>query len=238
MSAGRATAAGSHPIALGWPGSAHFSDRTALVPGSGRVRILDVVAFLFVVAGDVTLGGVRGETVTVEELDELLALSDGARRQWLDRHQPALPEGNWWLHLLTLLDHRLAHQPANLVAWAQLKIWLLAQARERSTLSRDDVAERVAYFVSRMRGAGIEAALLPSADTVVRECLDAIPVALEQVATLTDRKSLFVLGHQEMLDSRRAKNLINAAGPHLNELEDPDLAHRLRAWLAIKPLLV
>jgi hypothetical protein len=176
--------------------------------------------------------------MTVEELDELLALNDGTREQRLDLRQQALPEANWWLHLLTLLDQRCAHQSAKLVAWAQLKIWLLAQARERSPLSRDDVAERVAYFVWQMRGAGIEAALLPSADTVVRECLDAIPVALEQVATLTDRASLLVLGHQEMLDSRRAKNLINAAGPHLNELEDPDLAHRLCDWLAIKQFLV
>jgi hypothetical protein len=41
-----------------------------------------------------------------------------------------------------------------------------------------------------------------------------------------------------MLDSRRAKNLINAAERHLTDLDDPVLVDRLRAWLAIKPCLV
>lgn len=41
-----------------------------------------------------------------------------------------------------------------------------------------------------------------------------------------------------MLDSRRAKNLLNAAERHQADLDDPDLAGRLRAWLAIKPRLV
>jgi hypothetical protein len=88
-----------------------------------------------------------------------------------------------------------------------------------------------------MRGAGIAASILPSADTVVRACLEAIPVSLDQVA-LTDQQNLRALGRQEMLHSRRAKNLLNAAERHLADLDDPDLALRLRAWLAIKPRLV
>jgi hypothetical protein len=87
----------------------------------------------------------------------------------------------------------------------------------------------MAYYVSQMRGAGMPAAILPSADTVVRECLDAIPVSVDQVAMLDDRRDLSMLTRQEMRDSRRAKNLANAAEGHLADLDDPDLARRLRA---------
>jgi hypothetical protein len=73
---------------------------------------------------------------------------------------------------------------------------------------------------------------------VVRACLDAIPVSLDHVAVLTDRQNLHALERQEMLDSRRAKNLLNAAERHLADLDDPDLANRLREWIAIKPRLV
>ena len=89
-----------------------------------------------------------------------------------------------------------------------------------------------------MRDTGMAASTLPSADTVVRACLDAIPVSLDHVAVLTDRQNLHALDRQEMLESRRAKNLLNAAELHQADLDDPDLADRLRAWLAIKPRLV
>jgi len=96
----------------------------------------------------------------------------------------------------------------------------------------------MAYYVSQMRDAGMAASILPSADTVVRACLDAIPVSFDQVAVLTDRQNLYALQRQAMLDSRRAKNLVNAAERHLADLNDPVLDYRLRAWLAIKPRLV
>lgn len=89
-----------------------------------------------------------------------------------------------------------------------------------------------------MRAAGMAASSLPSADIVVRACLDAIPVSLDRVAVSTDGQHLHALQHQEMLDSRRAKTLLNAAELLQADLEDPDLVNRLRAWLAIKPRLV
>lgn len=42
------------------------------------------------------------------------------------------------------------------------------QARWRSVLEAGDIAERVAYYVSQMRDAGLPTLVLPSADTVVR----------------------------------------------------------------------
>jgi len=196
-----------------------------------------MVAFLFLVAGGVTVGGMRDEAISGGELDQLLRSDENARSRWLDRRCQLAPGANWWLHLLLLIDERWEHRPAERAAWAQLKIWLLGQARERSALGQSAVAERMAYYVSQMRGAGIAASILPSADIVVRACLEAIPVSLDQVA-LTDQQNLRALGRQEMLHSRRAKNLLNAAERHLADLDDPDLALRLRAWLAIKPRLV
>ena len=182
-------------------------------------------------AGEAQRGSLRA-------LDQLLSSDQDARRRWLDRRQPALPAPNWWLHLLLLIDEPCEHRPAQRAAWAQLTIWLLDQARERSALGQGEVAERMAYHVSQLRDARMAAPFLPSADTVVRACLDAIPVSLDEVAVLTDQQNLYTLQRQEMLDSRRAKNLVNAAERHLADLDDPDLAHRLRAWLAIKPRLV
>jgi hypothetical protein len=172
------------------------------------------------------------------ELDQLLRSDEDARRQWLDDRQPMPQEANWWLHLLLLIDERWEDRPAERPAWAQLKIWLLGQAGRRSALDQGDVAERTAYYVAQMRDAGMTPSGLPPADIVVRACLDAIPVSLDHVAVLTDRQNLPVLQRQEMLDSRRAKNLLNAAERHQAHLDDPDLANQLRAWLAIKPSLV
>ena len=80
----------------------------------------------------------------------------------------------------------------------------------RSALDPGEVAERTAYYVARMRDAGMAASGLPSADTVVRACLDAIPVALDHVVVLTDRQNQHALERQEVLDSRRARNLLIA----------------------------
>jgi hypothetical protein len=137
-----------------------------------------------------------------------------------------------------VLDERWQNRPAERAAWARLTIWLLEQAREPSALGPDEAAQRMAYYVAQMRDAGMAASILPSADTVVRACLDAIPVSLDEVAVLPDRQSLHDLDRPAMLDSRRARNLLNAAERHLTGLDDPALADRLRAWLAIKPHLV
>ncbi|GAA0461799.1 hypothetical protein Ade02nite_16410 [Paractinoplanes deccanensis] len=173
-----------------------------------------------------------------DELDQLLGCDEEGRRRWLDRRQPAPPEANWWLQLLLLIDERWEHRVAERREWARLEIWLLGQAGRRSALGRAEVAERTAYFVARMRDAGTAASALPSADAVVRACLDAIPVALDRVAVPADPRSLRSLELDEMRDSRCAKNLLNAAERHRAHVEDPDLADRLRAWLAIKPGLV
>ena len=191
---------------------------------------------MILVAGGVTVGWVRDETVSGAELDRLLQSDEDARRRWLDRRQAVGEEPNWWLHLLLLIDERWENRAAERAAWTQLKIWVLVEARP--ALGQGEVAERMAYFVSQMRDAGMAESAVPSADTVVRACLDAIAVPIDQVALLTDRKNIRALERQALLDSRRARTLINAAELHLADLTDPATSHELRAWLAIKPRLV
>ena len=178
---------------------------------------------MILVARGGTVGEVQDEIAPGGELDQLLRAGEDARRQWLDHRQPTRPSANWWLHLLLLTDERWEHRPTERPAWTQLKIWLLDQAGQRSALNQREVAERMAYYVAQMRDAGMPASSLPSADTVVRACLDAIPVSVDHAAVPNDRQNLHVLERQEMLDSRHAKSLLNAAERHQTELDDPDL---------------
>jgi hypothetical protein len=85
------------------------------------------------------------------------------------------------LYLLLLIEERWEHRPAERPAWAQLKIWLLDQAGRRSALDQREVAEMTAYYVAEMRDAGMAASSLPSADTVVRACLDARPTSMIRI---------------------------------------------------------
>jgi hypothetical protein len=79
---------------------------------------------------------------------------------------------------------------------------------------------------------------LPSADEVVRACLHAIAVAVEQVALLDDDRDLHRLDLTQMRQSRQAKNLVNAAQWHRDHIHDEHLADQLRRWIAVKPRLV
>ena len=89
-----------------------------------------------------------------------------------------------------------------------------------------------------MRRAGVELAVLPSADDIVRVCLDALPVGLNEVAMLDDRREFSGLDRTQMRYLRQAKNLVSAAQQHLDGVQDERLAAQLREWIDIKPRLV
>lgn len=172
-------------------------------------------------------------------LVHLLRLDEYRRGHWIERRQPAPPDRvNWWLYLLVAIDQQLGDRPAARVEWVELKLWLLEQGRVRTVFTEVDSAERLAYFVLKMRRARVASAMLPSADAVVRACLDAIPVALHEVAMLADRQELCGLDRTRMLHSRQARNLVSAAQWHLDEIEDQHVAAQLREWIDIKPRLV
>ncbi|MER7333632.1 MULTISPECIES: hypothetical protein [unclassified Micromonospora] len=183
------------------------------------------------------LGGQR--QAVKDGLIHLLHLDEHQRRQWLDGRQPAPRErANWWLCLLLVIDQHLRDRSARRPDWAELKLWLLRQGRARGVFTGADSAEKLAYFAADMRRAGVELAALPSADEIVRACLDALPVGLNEVATLADRQDLGGLELTQMRHSRQAKNLISAAQWHLDEVHDTHLAAQLREWIDIKPRLV
>jgi hypothetical protein len=182
--------------------------------------------------------GVRHQAVK-DGLTHLLRLGDAERVTWLDRRQsPPDERVNWWLHLLLVIDAQLGDQPAARPDWVALKLWLLPQAHTRAIFTPAESAMKVAYFVAQLRRAGHDLPVVPSADEVVRACLEAIPVALGEVALLDDRRDLRCLDRKQTIHSRQAKNLVSAAEWHLDQLQDHALADRLRQWLVIKPRLV
>jgi hypothetical protein len=173
-------------------------------------------------------------------LTHLLRLDEDQRRDWLDRRQPASSDRvNWWLYLLLVIDQQLRHQPHRRADWVKLKLWLLRQGQARDVFTPAAIAEKLAYFLLDLRRTAVDLAeLLPSADDVVRACLDAIPVGLDEVATLDDGRDLRSLDRSQMRLSRQAKVLTNAAQWHLDDVQDERLADELREWVAVKPRLV
>ena len=79
---------------------------------------------------------------------------------------------------------------------------------------------------------------LPSADDVVRACLDAIPVPPEQAIGRDDDGSLLTFDAAVLRPSRQARYLVSAAQWHLDALADQELAGRLQEWMTIRHLLV
>ncbi|MET9269994.1 hypothetical protein [Kribbella sp. NPDC003557] len=181
-----------------------------------------------------------GQRHTVRDgLSHLLRLNEHQRERWLDRRQPAQQDrANWWLYLLLVIDDQLHNQPGQQTQWAGLKFWLLRQGCDRAVFTQAETADRLAYSRLRLRRAGVDSAVLPPADEVVRACLDAIPAGLYEVAVLDDRRDLRHLDMTQMRQSRQARTLVSAAQWHLDDVQDPHLAARLREWIDIKPHLV
>jgi hypothetical protein len=189
----------------------------------------------------VAAGRLGGRSQAVRDgLVHLLQLGEQQRPQWLERRQPAPHErANWWLYLLLVIDQHLReHRSRRRADWADLKLWLLRQGRSRAVFTEAESAEKLAYFARDLRRAGIELAGMPSADDIVRACLDALPVGLQEVAMLDDQRNLSGLDPTQMRHSRQAKNLVSAAQWHVDGVQDARLAAQLREWIDIRPRLV
>lgn len=172
-------------------------------------------------------------------LAELLGCDEGRRGRWLERCQPTPNErANWWLYLLLVIDQELNGQSSGQANWAETMLWLLREGQARAVFTKAESAEQLAYYTMRMRRAGIDLAVLPSADEIVRACLDALPVRLNEVATLADRRELQGFDRTQMRHSRQAKRLVGAAQWHLAQVQDPRLASELREWIGVKAQLV
>lgn len=171
-------------------------------------------------------------------LEHLLRLTDDEREAWLDRRQPPAPDRvNWWLYLLLVIGGRIQDRPGQDPAWISLRLWLLDRGRARGVFGRVRYAEDLAYFTLRMRRSGAAYACLPSADDVVRACLSAIPVTMEQAAVRDGDGNLTTHDRTRLQRSREAKRLISAAHWHLDAVADRELVGQVRQWEEMKPYL-
>lgn len=122
----------------------------------------------------------------------LLQLGDVERVGWLDRRQP--PPGDlatWWLYLFLVIDQQVRDRPDRVAEWVALKVWLLRRAEATGVFAAAACAEMTAYFLLGVRREHPEVLdRLPSADEVVRACLHAIPVTVDEVALLADGRDL------------------------------------------------
>jgi hypothetical protein len=190
-------------------------------------------------AATVAADHMRGRRQSVRDgLEHLVRLDEAGRLAWLDRREPVPAERvNWWLYLMLVIDDRLQNQPAAHPQWVDLRIWLMRQALARGLFSRTRHAADMAYFVRGMRLAQVTSPGLPSADDVVRACLEAISVTPEQAIARDDDGHLTTYDRAVLLPSWRARTLVNAAQWFLDALDDQELASRLRDWIGVRQWL-
>lgn len=171
-------------------------------------------------------------------LEHLLRLPDDEREHWLDRRQPPVQDrANWWLYLLLVIDARIRISTNPDPQWTGLWLWLLERGHARGVFDTVRYTEDLAYFTNRMRHSGLDTACLPSADDIVRACLSAIPVTMEQAIVRDGTGSLTTRDRTHLLRSREAKRMISAAHWHLNAVGDHELASQVRQWEEVKPRL-
>jgi hypothetical protein len=191
-------------------------------------------------AATVAADQLRGKHQSVRDgLEHVLRLDDAGRQAWLDRREPVPADRlNWWLYLFVVIDGRLRDHPFGpRPEWVDLRIWLMRQAVARGIFSRTRHAGDMAYFVRGMRLAQVASPGLPSADDVVRACLDAITVTPDQAVARDDDGRLVTFDREVLLPSWRARTLVNAAQWYLDSLGDEVLAGRLRDWIAVRQWL-
>ena len=172
-------------------------------------------------------------------LAHLLRLDPARREEWLDRHQPAPEERvNWWLYLLLGIGFQIAGQPAQHREWVQLSLWLMDAGHVRGVLTDAHYAEKRAYFALEMRRKAAIDADLPSADDIVRACLQAIQLTPEAAAIRKAGLDPASVPLALLKGSRQAKILVSVAQCHLDLVADEQLAGQLRDWIGVKPHLV
>jgi hypothetical protein len=166
------------------------------------------------------------------DVRDLRDRDEDARQAWLTEH--ATPDPNYWLYWYAVLDAEIRARPPECREWIELRLWLIRQARP--LFPPWESAMQLARFTNWVwleSHAGVDRTV-PTADSIVRDCLDAIPLGRDE----TPRKPLKQLTVAQMRVSRRARLLVRTAEPHLSRLTDESLAAELRGWLDIAPQLV
>jgi hypothetical protein len=212
----------------------------ASVSGPDNLPVYRIEAPLTVGQAAVRAQGPSSRRPALDRMAHLLAASEDERLAWLARRGPAQEEEriNWWLHHLQVIDFRISQQGKSQAPWIELKLWLLDQGEREGLFTTLATVESRAWFVAALheRYAPLPGqAAVPDADTLVRDCLAAIPGT---PADLAVRSDLHARSRAELLRSRRARNLIRAAEQHRSRLRDPLLAAELDEWSNLRPQLV
>jgi hypothetical protein len=168
----------------------------------------------------------------------LLAADNEQRAHWAARRQPRDPadRANWWLHLLLLVkDDIVRERPQARPAATGLYLWAVDHAAQSGVFTPAEAAIQVSSFVAELRDRNVATDALPPADSIVEACLSQIPFLLDAIPDATD---LRLLDLDTVRRSRKAKNLINAAAAHLDQVEEPHVKAQLAGWIAALPKLV
>jgi hypothetical protein len=173
-----------------------------------------------------------------QAIRHLLDLEDEQRVQWLQRSRLAerADEANWWLFVMLLIRQQVVDRVDRRADWAALYLWAVRQAGVAFTEAES--AQQTARFVTELhrQGFGPElTAVLPSSDSLVEACLRLIPLHRGEIPDTTDLDRLDL---PTLRRARWAKNLIEAAAPHLGLVHDQGLAGELVDWIAVLPKLV
>lgn len=205
----------------------------------GDVYAIVLPHYAMAVSAGISSDEQRVRQQAVDQMRHLLTLDPQARSQWLRRRSQVgeTDETTWWLQQFVLVDHRTRQQSASRAAWVELRLWLLNEARAVGVFDAYETAQRTAIFVGGLHFQAMAdglAAILPSADSLVRACLDAMPVTVEEVRAVDDWRTLDRI---DMLRLRKARTLTSAAEYHVARLADPVVIERLRVWSELKPRL-
>ncbi len=142
---------------------------------------------------------------------------------------------DWWLTLSCLCEVQVRDRAGTRAEWARLLFWLIRCGEETGDLDRAETAERLARKATELRVRGLAdevAETLPTADDLVRGCLEAMPASPADVPT-RDTVELARENIAAMRTSRLARNLLAAALPHLERVRDPALRTELTEWAGI-----
>ncbi|WP_433890554.1 hypothetical protein [Streptomyces sp. CA-111067] len=214
--------------------------RSSLSCGTDDLPLYRIGAPLTLGQAVVRSQGSASRRPALDRLDHLLRATPEEQLNWLARHGPAPEEGrtNWWLYHLQVIDFRISQEGENQGSWIGLKLRLLDEGERQGLFTTLATVESRAWFVAALhdRYAPLpDDVTVPEADTLVRDCLAAIPGT---PADLARRSDLHLCSRAELLRSRQAGNLIRAAEQHRGRLRDPLLAARLDEWSNLRPRLV
>lgn len=208
--------------------------------GSDDLSVYRIAALPTVGQAVVRSQGSFSRRPALDRLDHLLGATPDERLDWLARREPGPEKGraNWWLYHLQVIDFRISQPGENQGSWIELKLWLLDRGERQGLFTTLATVESRAWFVARLhdRYAPLpDRVTVPEADTLVRDCLAAIPCTPADLARCCDLHSC---SRAELLRSRQARNLIRAAEQHRSRLRDPLLAAHLDDWSTLRPQLV